>query len=406
MPSSPFYIGDATQKLERLEASVARLVGEWNEVRFLLGLGTGATGARIQSALDIDRGTAQRLARLARSGDIQLNDLELIPGVSAWVRVVEGVERVLGENHANNQRLAQAVDRFATAIDALGGSRAAAVRAVQSRNDTPQAAAKGPQAARAGLAQSFADLLGYCVDTRLSLVAYRPNPVRPDLLDEVMLQSMLGCAGASGTHPLTLRRFRTRDGSTLASSDASDDARKFFLLRSGTSSPPPEILSTGNEHSQVVMVEPNWSERATPLDVTSLVLDSASGPMPWADPPPILEMETLNRYPTRRLALVYLLDREISQGAVASFAAYADRRIDGLGRAWFDRLPETTPLTSSESLPPSGMLPQVPNFDAILSEMFDRLGWARERFACYHAVVEDPIPLARYVFTMRWPDRE
>lgn len=401
MPGSSPTKQSADQLL-RLEAALARLLGEWEEVRSLAGLGAGTTGSKIQALLGVDRGTAQRLVRIGRLGQVTLDDLEAIPGTAAWAGVLVGVERALGETHPNARRFAHAIDQFASSIEAFGGSRAAAVRAVREAANTPRD--DKAEEARRSLAESFASLLGFSIDARLSVVLYRPQPDHPEVMDEAMLMSLLGCRGVPGSHPLTLRRFRTRDGSALATSSAEQDARRFFLLRAGTSSPPPEILTAGNEQSQVVMVEPNWSERVSSLSVTSLVVDRGSGGMPWDEPPPILEVETLNRYPTRRLALVYLVHETIARGASASFGPFGDRRVDGLGRPWFDRIPDQTELRRTDAPFDLHSLPEIPQSHAILSEMFERLGWDAGEFVAYLAVVDDPIPLARYVFTMQWPD--
>jgi hypothetical protein len=393
-------------RVNALETTLRMLIGEWNETRALVGLGPGATGAKIRAVLNVDRGTAQRLARASRMATSGVADLEQMPGTAAWERVVAGVERSLGESHAHAQRLAYAVSKFAESLEMFGGSLAAAARALRERRPPEGRGAAGQRAIGRSLSDAFAAMMGYCVDVRLSILAYRPNPQSPELLDEAMLQSLQGCSGTSGSHPIVLRRFRTTDGSRLSPSATSGDARGISLLRAGTSVPPPEMLSTGDEHSQVVMLDPAWADRTDRLSVTSLVVDRAAGPMPWASPPPVLEVETLNRYPSRRLLLLYLVHRDVDLGGTATFGAFGDRRIDGLGRPWFDRLPEHATLVRNTDSWSTCFHEASPAFSDIVREMFERLGWDPEPFVGYQVQVDSPVPLARYVFQMQWFDRE
>jgi hypothetical protein len=388
-----------------LASALGRLMGEWNEIRPLVGLGAGITGSRASEVLGVDRGTAQRLAKLSRTRQVTLADLEGVPGVAAWERVVAALEARLGETHPAVQRMAFACDRFASSIDGFGGSRAAVVRALKDHASAAPDETSSAEAVRRAWVEASAAAMGFSMDVRLRVFVYRPNPQTPEMLDEAMLQSMQGCVGSPGAHPLTLLRYRTRDGETITSSSTTEGARSFFLLRHGTSSPPPDILSTGDEKIQTVMVEPTWSRRSSPLDVASVVADRAAGPMPWASPPPILEAETLNRYPTRRLVLLYLLHQDVERGSVATFGAYGDRRLDGLGRPWFDRLPEHGSLRRFDAPLSLNIDPEIPSCAAMLQEMFERLGWDSSPFVAYLARVDAPIPLARYVFTMNWPDR-
>jgi hypothetical protein len=386
-----------------LDNALTQVFGEWRHVRILIGLRTGATGSQIMQTLGVDRGTAQRLARLSRQDVVDSQMLSLVPGTAAWQTVVLATERLLGAEHPHFQRFAAAVDRLAYCIGRLGGSRAAAMRA---RDKASEHASEHESSVRQAWSQAAMDVFGYSIDTRINIKLYRPTPGMPGRMDEATIQSLLGCRGRPGAQAITLRQFNTLDGVTLRASSTPEEARSAYVLRAGTSTPPPQLLSTGDDRTQVTIIEPNWMERSDPLDISVLRVDTGSLDWPWLSRPHVLEVESLNRYPSRTTAYLYLIHKDLDEGTSASFHAYCDRRIDSLGRPWFDRLPTQDRMARIPAPFSADHHPEFPILRPIAEESFTRLGWDGEPFVTYWVVVEHPIPLARYVFSLEKLDSD
>jgi hypothetical protein len=402
--STPLSQPDTRAQIQLLGRVLERLAGEWREVRPLLALRVGSTWADVAGVLDLDRGSAQRLVRLGRVQTVTLADLELIPGAEAWQKIVRGVEAKLGEQHPLAQRLASACDRYEECLNALGGSRAAAIRILSAAKadqidlTRPGFGTTGPEDARARLVDDAASLMGYSVALQFDLQILRLNPEKKNRIDLAMARCFLGCEGRSGALPFAHARHGSSGQGLPVESGSAFDGRTFAILTSGTSSPPPDLLSTGDATSQTVIVEPNWTQRSEPMNVSILQIERDAQDSPWIEPPLVYVTETLNRHPTRRLIMQRLVHRDLNEGTSVSVQASRVRSMAPGSRSWFDNLPE--PATLQVPSPPN-LLQSPPDFSLygpIVAEVFRRLGWDAAEFASSMWDVSNPIPLAWYSF--------
>ena len=381
---------------DELAAVLDRLVSEWREARAALGLSHGAPWSQVARRLELDRGTAQRLVRMGRFAETGAEDLVHVPGPQGWQRVLAGVERALGAQHAVHRRLSAACERYGKCLAALGGSKAAALRAIspQPGHGHPRATA-ATQRARKRWFEAAVEGMGYRIETRIGLMIVRPCADDPERLDLATLHAFFGCTGSRGALPFALTRFATKDGVTPVPGSAAPESHAFVTLQSGTSTPPPALLFTGDAERQTVFIEPTWSESPTPLDVSLLQVELSASPSPWANDPPLLILNALNRHPVRRYVKQTLLHPDVERGTVARLAAYRDLAVYGQTRHWFDRLPEPARLEPFR-LAPEPELEGLPRFADLIAELRAKLDWDLDGFLGHRAVLEHPIPLARY----------
>lgn len=390
--------------IQNLGRVLERLVGEWREVRGVLGLRVGSSWAQLAKTLDLDRGSAQRLVRLGRAQSVTVADLELVPGTEAWQKIVRGVEAKLGEQHPLAQRLASACDRYEECLNALGGSRAAAMRILSGvasdHNDAPRhgIGMAGPDEARARLVEDAAAFMGYRVDTHFDLQILRLNPDRRHRMDLAMARCFLGCEGRPGALPFAHSRHGSSSLGLPVESGTAFDGRTFVVLTAGSSTPPPDLLSTGDAMSQTVIVDSSWTHRGEPMNVSILQIERDAQDSPWLEPPLVYVTETLNRHPTRRLIMQRLLHRDLNRDTSVSVRASRVRSMMPGLRPWFDDLPETSPLETHPSSILVQSLPDFPLYSSIVAEVFRRLDWDPAEFASSAWDVTNPIPLAWYSF--------
>ena len=187
--------------------TLASLVAEWRATRVKMGIATSATVMDVASKLGVDRGTAQRLNRVAKLTDVTPSEVGQFPGVRAWRQVLTGVERVLGADHTNYQTLSLACDHFAEWLRGTGGSRQAAARKAEAAGN-PVVTPSGT--ARSRMVEACGEAFGYICDIRLDVQMVRESPdSSPPRLDLIMLNAAKGCHGTSAAMPLVFTRVDT-----------------------------------------------------------------------------------------------------------------------------------------------------------------------------------------------------
>ncbi|MDX2117477.1 MAG: hypothetical protein SFY96_04765 [Planctomycetota bacterium] len=383
--------------------TMERVVGEWRHVRGELGLKPSSTWAAVAAKLRLDRGTAQRLVKIGRLTEITPVALDLFPGPAALEKVCLAVERVLSDEHPNAQRLAAACDRLSEQLNRFGGSKAAAVRAVDEASHGEDASPHGDDS-RQHLVDAMADFVGFAIGLRYDLLIMRPTPRKPNRIDLAMAQCYLDCRGRSGALPLAYSRHGCASNGAPVASGGMIDGRSVALLSSGTSSPPPGLLFTGDAVSQSAIVEPNWTEFNQSLDLSFLQIERDAQDSPWVERPHVYCTEMLIRYPTRRVIMQRLIHRDIHEGVTASFGVFSTRRVPNLARPWFDRLPEPASMVSHQPPFDPAAANVFPRHRQLASEVFDRIGWAPKDFHSYVIDSVNPVPLSWYSFEIEKHD--
>lgn len=382
-----------TQDVHHLEACLRRLRAEWKEAQQALGLKSNAPWSQIAEHIRVDRGTAQRLVRMNRLHDPVAEDLEQVPGLQGWQRVLSGVEERISAEHPAYQRLALACDHYGAALERLGGSKASAVRAVSMRDRPPRTPTVEEPSGHREWLSAAADVIGYQLDTRLNLQAARPSRERPGRLDLLTLNSFLGCVGRAGAMPFALFRHTAVSSERLRPEGL--PASRFSLLSSGTSKPPPALLSTDDGERQVTFIEPSWYQLGEPIDVTVMLEQTGWTPAPTADDRETLAFSVVNKHPCRRLIAEVHLDPELAHETYTRFGSYRD-----LGESspdnWFDRLPEPAGPGERGGFTLDECPPGVAQYEETVAELQRRSGWDLSGFVRHRVVVELPMPLARY----------
>lgn len=393
--ADPVSDGAEDSASQILEASVHRLASEWREARSAAGIPIGAAWSKVAAALALDRGTAQRLVRLASLERFVPGDLDYVPGTAGWQKVLSGIERTLGAEHPALVRLSLACDRFEEALGHFGGSKAAAKRALdagEGRAASPIAVQRAER--KDAWIEAAAGYIGSRVERRVDLVFARCSPETPGAVDITMVIVSQGCRGEPWALPFTLARFASQDGDTPLQSSGGP---RFRVLDSVTSSPPPAILTTGDAERQTVFIEPSWTETHRSLDVGIMLTSEATMPLPWLDDPKQLVLTALMRQPAMTFHNECYLDpRLAARSSVASYSAYRDLSVLGSTRHWFDRLPETAEIRRLEAFAPRAADAPFDGYDDLVAEVRRRLDWDLDGFAGYAATVDRPIPFARY----------
>ncbi|MEM1186519.1 MAG: hypothetical protein AAGI53_16135 [Planctomycetota bacterium] len=382
---------------EVLEKSVQRLASEWREAKQALGLPLGSSWSQIANRLDVDRGTSQRLARMASMDQFKPADLDYIPGTAAWQKVLSGMELHLGADHRAYARLSLACDRFDQALTPFGGSKAGAKRALESAEAEGMPTPVSWRRARSKKAwiDAAAEYVGFRVAQKNEFTFVRRSPGRDDTVDVAMAVVFLGCTGEPWALPFTLARYASKDGNNPLTTEI---APRFALLTSVTTSPPPAVLSTGDGDRQTVFIEPSWTDVHSSLDIGIMLTIEETIPLPWLEDPKQLILTSLMRQPSNSYRNECYLDASLDAATyVTAYSAYRDLSVLGLTRHWFDRLPEAPPIEQVGAFArrDPGSQPFA-RFNEFVDEVRRRLDWDLDSFAGYGVTVEAPIPFARY----------
>jgi hypothetical protein len=374
---------------------LARLVAEWRATRRALELPPTATVQQISDRLALSWATAQRLNRLGKLVNVNVNDLEFFPGARAWDRIMQGVENVLGAQHPNYQTLALAADHFVAWITSTGGSRSAAIREAAAA-EAKIASASGEltrQNDRELCVEAWGRIFGCISDACLNVRIARHSPgLTPPRLDLATINALKTCIGKPGAMPLAFTRSTFSIEHKQFEGHDGEDARSFFLLRSMTSKPVPSILFTSDAKRQTAFVEPQWTSMTKPLDVS--LMHQSAGAIPWVNN--WLEFQTQNVHPCRRLILERIVSREIDAKCNASLRVYRSNEMIPHEEPWFHRIPDDTPLERFNNIEEAGANEPLSGYGALMAESLQRLKWDIEDMVVFRAVIENPIPLAHY----------
>jgi hypothetical protein len=377
----------------RLVSVLRRLHAEWQSAAGGLKLSASSSFSEVATRLSLDRGTAQRLVRISRIPEVEASDLSHFPGVRAWVRVVSAVEAALGESDPRSQTLALAAQHFSECLNDMGGSKSAALRDLKTHPDMRDASD-----ARAQWVNAAADIIGYSVGTRLYRQMIRKSPDGAPSMDLATLDALHQCRGLPHASPFVLGGYSIDDKGKVFERPSQPS---YFVLPKFTSNPMPAILSTGDDTRQTIYIEPQWIALDEPLNVAFLREKVAAFGASWAEDD-WFELSLLNRHPTRRLILERVVLREYDEQFTATFRCYRGNIAFAPGGPWYDRLPEPAKLVRIGSPREAEKHPApYPGYAELSRETFSRLDWSDDDLVLYRAVIDNPIPFAKYatVFT-------
>jgi hypothetical protein len=428
--------GDAHDDSHKLLGALRRLHAEWRAAALDLRLRNNSSYSDVIRTLDIDRGTAQRLLRVLRIPDVEATDLPHFPGVRAWYRVIHGVEAALSPDPYRSQCLQLAVDQFAEALKESGGSKQAAIREVQrgelegpgnpgspvvaqgvTGNGGPYPSGGGASGIPTGSTShgvagqsgpfsgdrmsprtrwvlAAADVIGYLMDYRLHMQLFQPCQGVPAKYDFAWLDAFKSCRGTPNAAPFVIGRTNYPHSTD---SPPAKGEKGMHVLHSMTSQPSPLVSHSSGSSRHTVFVEFPWDSMTGPIDLAVLNIEPGMHDAPQP-PEDWLTGSLINRHPSRRLILDRVVPMEIDRGFSASFRVFRTETHIAPGGPWYDRLEEPSPVRrlgridhaiASEPEP-------FPGYRQLALEALDRLEWDTSGLVLYRAMVDDPIPFAKY----------
>lgn len=442
-------VGGFREESHKLLGALRRLHAEWRAAAIDLRLRNNSSYSDVIRALDVDRGTAQRLLRVLRIADVEVTDLPHFPGVRAWYRVILGVESALSPDPYRSQCLQLAVDQFAEALRESGGSKQAAIREVQrsgesegiahggavsthytagsqgagylprpegSMTPAPSLAGMsgeggrgGAEAPKVGPVGAFsgerlsartrwvlasADVVGYLTEYRLHTQFFQPCQSNVRKYDFAWLDAFKGCRGTPNAAPFVL-------GRTVYPEELDNPPAKgqkgMHVLQSLTSQPPPLVSQSSGRKRQTVFVEFPWDSMTGPIDLAVLNIDPGNHDAP-APPEDWLTGSLLNRHPARRLILERVVPLELDREFSASFRVFRTETGIVPGGPWYDRLEEPAPLRRLGRIDHAIANEPEPfgGYRQLVLEALDRLEWDTSGLVLYRVEIDDPIPFAKY----------
>jgi hypothetical protein len=389
--------------IEDRTSVLRRLTVDWKAAWSELGLSNATTITDVSKRLDIDRGTAQRLNRLAKWPDTSTANISQFPGVRAWQRVLAGVKSILGSEHPNYQTLSIACDDFGKWLGEMGGSRSSAMRQIEAGDGAPdpriprsKSAQVQIQDARATWVEAVIESFGYSVDVRLALQMERENKTSsPSRMDLALIHVLKGCRGNLSALPISFSRAGYTGDRTEIQSSKDGNARSFHVLSSATSKPAPVLVTTLDSQHQTIFVEPNWTSMPQPLDLAILHEERQAILSPSAQQK-YFEAATVNRHPNRRLVIERFVSRDIDSKFTATLRAFRTQMVLTNQEPWFDRIPESTTVQRVGTIDEARQQGVFPGYSATLSEAMALLNWDWDDMIVYRAEIINPMPLATY----------
>ena len=383
--------------------ALARLTAEWKSTWNQLGFSNASTIVDVAKQLEIDRGTAQRLSRIAKWPESEAANIAQFPGVRAWQRVLAGTKSALGSEHLSYQNLSLACDQFSKWLGEMGGSRSSAMRQIVSGNNAGDIRFSRPEStrsqkldARSSWVESVIESFGYSVDVRLALQIERESKTSsPSRMDLALIHVLKGCRGNLGALPISFSRAGYTGDRTEVQSSQNGNARSFHILNSATSKPAPVLVTTADSQHQTIFVEPNWTSMQQPLDLAILheerqAILSPTGSQKY------FEAATVNRHPNRKLVIERFVSRQIDATCTATLRAFRTQMILTSLEPWFDRIPEETKVQRVGTIQDAQSAEVFPGYASTLSEAMSLLNWDFDDFIVYRAEILNPMPLATY----------
>lgn len=383
-----------------LSRAIDRVAAEWRHLLPDIELRISSPWSAIAQSLQIDRGTAQRLVKLARSPELTPKDLKTIPGAKAWAEICDSLSTMLGKDHYTVRRLELACDVLHHAVQKLGGSYAAAARAVEELE--PHNSESDDQICiRKDAVDAYANLLGYRIALRYNLFLMRPSQRKSNRIDIAMANCMLGCTGRTGAASIAVQRYGVDSEGQAVAAGGEASVRQFNFIQSGTSSPKPSLYSSGDDVVQTHVLDPEWVNNYKSLDLSFLHSEPDAQDSPWLSPPYCYDTEGQVRHPVDRLIEHRMYHHDIHRDAVVKFGVYACRKVQSVPRPWFERMPHDATLVRQPYpfvVEDSSIFPSQ---DRILHEVFDLLKWDAANFHSYITDMSYPIPLAWHSFELQ-----
>ncbi len=411
------------------QRETARRVSE--HLRSELGLLLGAlpletrTIAAVAEYLRVTPPVCQRLLRGVRHRTSDaLDALPFFPGVRG-LRQVTAAARRLRMERALIEGSEAAVAGYARLIDAVGGSQAQLVEALNSDRAVRLEHAGDPDPSevltrRQAAFEAQRLLTRRELATQVATFLYRPLDDDPDRIDCVTamgligLRRQLGCLplcpvqtyafGGTQDDPLAMIPRPIREGAWTS---------PLGLLEEFCTQPSPPFLARQFGGRVPLLIDPEVTTTG-PVDLV-LGTQFKGVPSPLVHAPRTQFCSLISEGPARTLILQAHLHRSMAQRSVAAVDAYSiaargrvgDTMRSEQGHAvvdrpedrWFDRLPDRPPLEYlGVGLGRVGTEAWKRNAD-LTSTLFELQGWDPEEFVAYRTVVHYPVWGAQYLLS-------
>jgi hypothetical protein len=391
----------AISELSRVESSVSRVNAAVGRAFTAHGLSPESSAREVVERLEgVDRGTAQRLLKMLREHRSPLQKLLAMPGPRGLSKFVDAAASRANPADPDGEELEAARQDLASELRRFGGSYTRSVYRVEQylASDGPKEGLREERFSadsRRVWYEAAAQAMGTSVKTFFHVEWMRPSTSTPGGSDHAALTIYRGLSGRLGGMPVVCG-FGLED--TGSSPDAASSGHSFAsgaVIASGTSRPTPEISIMQEDNYATAMLAQDWMTRYKSLDLALELGTRTARLVPWESDDREFTVYTLVSQPVRELVLDRLVDRDWVRPQ--STACFCDRiRAGSESGRWYDRFTEGIGFEfyASPELAPG--VEACPEYLSILSEGSERNGFALDRMGLYRAVIQYPIPLARY----------
>lgn len=418
-------LADLRAALDRLREEFRRLLEA-----VAAGAGESALGATaLARRLGVDRTTCQRLVATLAAGPAEPGMAARLPGVRAMGQMLDaaaGVTPAVDPGRIATCRAA--VDGFGRLVRRIGGSQSRlAARLAQGEGADGPGRMEGGARAAAGAGSGVgggagavdeaalreemfglaSQVTGRFSRVHLAIFGFRPNPERPDRLDTLTGNGVIGHEATrrhlGAAMPLVLMCGRGPvlvDAADYAGLDQASplSAERSTVLTEFCTRPLPPVAARGPRDTLVHMVDADEPGRpgspGAPLDFVLGARAEGSCLLPTLDTPPVHEAWVIGHYPALDMVLDVYLHRSLARRCIPSAAAHLwyPNVQESIGDRWYTRVPGAPPrlevLGAGTGQAGTALYAR---HKELTDTLFARAGWDPSQFVGYRCAVRHPL---------------
>lgn len=353
--------------------------------------------------LGLNRNICQRLGAALEPSLSPLETLAKFPGPEGLQLFAEAVVTAAGRSVRRTPLLA-AVEVYQRLVQKVGGSQAQLIRRIELTSRGRGTAASGDNIpARRKLFEAAADMLGYSMDTVLSLSAIRPMTDAPDFIEGIDVMGLMGTRSLSGSLTLVTAAFGTEERKYVPL--AGDHPSGLNVVEEFCTLPLPGSTVEYADGKARTVVEIHTPDG----DATDFVLGQRWYPTvhPALLATPLWWNSIGVHRPARRLVYDFYMHKSMATSCVPAVAAslWNASLTGNPAQYWHNRLPGKFTL---QMLGPGLANAGTDAWDRhheLTTRIFELAGWPAHEFVGYRCDVPFPTWAATYYMTFEFAPR-
>lgn len=385
----------------RIDRAGVRIGAELRMGINMLPLEARGNARLLARTLSLDLSLCQSVMDALRGGEVGARTLMRLPGKSATLRFVRGLERRLG---CTIEPLTVAVDQYARVMDALGTTHAIACARIDGAMKDPARSADRARGWRAAREASFDALSKVCdawSDVITDIGILQIDATDPNLMMETSLTSQFGLRTRGIGYPIWSQAWLTGKDSVelLSQEGVAREPRPPMLVKEFSTFPLPIVSSRASDGGNMNLIDVSLDSRLEHVDVTQ---ERVASRLPTPnDEDPLWSSALSSRIPARRMIMNYFVPRSMAERSLVSGAGYfwTPGLTGDPARHWYEQHPGVPAVESLGRTLDRVAHPAVPALRRMAEYLFARCGASPADYVGYRLDIEFPTWGAVYYLT-------